>query len=88
MTQRTIKIFLNEIHSKPPKRNYITNKTDVYYIDNIWSLDFIDLKDYGLDNNRNYTYVLVLIDNFSNFGWTVPLKIKSAQAIKILSKKV
>ena len=82
MTQKNIKIFINEIYSKPPKKNYITNKTDVYHIDKIWSLDILDLKDYGPENNRNYRYVFVIIDNFSKFGWTVPLKNKNAQTIK------
>ena len=82
MTQKNIKIFINEIYSKPPKRNYATNKTDVYFINDIWSLDILDLKDYGPKNNRGYRYVLVVIDNFSKFGWTVPLKNKNAQTIK------
>ena len=82
MTQKNIKIFINEIYSKPPKRNYATNKTDVYHIDDIWSLDILDLEDYGPENNRGYRYVLVTIDNFSKFGWTVPLKNKNAQTIK------
>ena len=82
MTQKNIKIFINEIYSKPLKKNYISNKTDVYYIDDIWSLDILDLKDCGPENNRGYRYVLVVIDNFSKFGWTVPLKNKNAQTIK------
>ena len=82
MTQENIKIFINEIYSKPPKKNYATNKTDVYHIDDTWSLDILDLKDYGLKNNRGYRYVLVTIDNFSKYGWTVPLKNKNAQTIK------
>ena len=82
MTQKNIKIFINEIYSKPPKKNYATNKTDVYHIDDTWSLDILDLKDYGLKNNRGYRYVLVTIDNFSKYGWTVPLKNKNAQTIK------
>ena len=82
MTQKNIKIFINEIYSKPPRKNYATNKTDVYHIDDIWSLDILDLKDYGPENNRGYRYVLVIIDNFSKFGWTVPLKNKNAQTIK------
>ena len=82
MTQKNIKIFINEIYSKPPKKNYVTNKTDVYHIDDIWSLDILDLKDYGPENNRGYRYVLVIIDNFSKFGWTIPLKNKNAQTIK------
>ena len=74
MSQKSIKIFINEIYSKLPKKNYATNKTDVYHIDDTWSLDILDLKDYGPKNNRNYRYVLVVIDNFSKFGLTVPLK--------------
>ena len=35
-------------------KNYTTNKTDVYHIDYIWSLDILDLKDYGEDNNGGY----------------------------------
>ena len=82
MTQKNIKIFINEIYSKPPRKNYATNKTDVYHIDDIWSLDILNLKDYGPENNRGYRYVLVVIDNFSKFGWTIPLKNKNAQTIK------
>ena len=82
MTQKNIKIFINEIYSKGPKRNYVTNKTDVYHIDDIWSLDILDIKDYGPENNREYRYVLVIIDNLSKFGWTVPLKNRKAQTIK------
>ena len=82
MTRKNIKIFINEIYSKPPEKNYITNKTDVYHIDDIWSLDTLDLKDYGPENNRGYRYVLVTIDNFSKYGWKIPLKNKNAQTIK------
>ena len=81
MSQKHIKMFINEIYSKLPKKNYPTNKTDVYYIDDIWSLDILDLRDYGPENNRGYRYVLVIIDNFSKFGWTLPLK-ENAQTIK------
>ena len=52
MTQKNIKTFINEIFSKGPKKNYVTNKTNVYHIDGIWSLDILDLKDYGPENNR------------------------------------
>ena len=54
MPQKTIDVSINEIYSKPPKKNYATNKTVVYHIDDIWSLDILDLKDYGPENNRGY----------------------------------
>ena len=63
------------------KRN-ISNETDVYHFDDIWTLDILDLKDYGPENNRGYRYVLVVIDNFSKFGFTKPLQNKNAQTIK------
>ena len=68
MTEKSIEIFRNEIYSKPPKKNYATDKTDVYHIADIYSLDILDLKDYGPENNRGYRYVLVVIDIFSKFG--------------------
>ena len=74
MTQKTIKIFIDEIYSKPPKKKYATNRTDVYHLKNIWSLDILDLKDYGPENSRGYRYVLVIIVISSKFGWTIPLK--------------
>ena len=82
MSQKNIKIFIKEIYSRGPKKNYDTNKTDVYYIDDIWSLDILNLNDYGPENNRGYRYVSVIIDHFSKFGWTIPLKNKNAQTIK------
>ena len=83
MNQKNIKFFINEIYSKSPKKNYATNKADVnYHIDDIWSLDILDLKDYGPENNKGYRYVLVTIDNFSKFGWTIPIKNKNAITIK------
>ena len=78
MNQKTIEIFINEIYSKPPKNNYATKKTDVYFIDDIWILEILDPKDYGPENERGYRYVLVIIDIFSKYGWTIPLKNKNA----------
>ena len=54
MRQKSLKKFIAEIYSKGPKKNYPTNKTDVYHIDDVWSLDILDLKDYGPESNRGY----------------------------------
>ena len=91
MTQKTIKKFINEIYSKPPKKNYPTNKINkinAYHIDDIWSLDILDLKHYGSENNRNYRYVSVIVDSFSKFGFATPLKNKNAQTIKDSFEKI
>ena len=78
MTRKTIENFINEIFSKLPKKNYPTNKTGVKHNDDIRSLDLLDIKVCGPENNRGYRYVLVVFDNFSKFGWTVSIKNKLA----------
>ena len=75
-------IFIDEIYSKPPKKNYITNKINIYHIDDTWSIDLLDLNDYGPKNNRGYRYCLIVIDNFSKYGWAIPIKNKNSQTIK------
>ena len=82
MTQKTFKIFVHEIFSKGRKHYYIISKTDVSYIDDIWSCDILDLKDYGAENIRGYRYVLEVFDSFSKFGRTLLLK-KNAQTKKV-----
>ena len=82
MTQKSIRSSINESYSKRPEKTYPTNKTNVNHIDDIWSLDIFNLNDYGPENNRSYRYVLVVKDNFSKFGWTVPLQNKNIQTIK------
>ena len=50
MTQKSIKLFVNEIQSNGAKLNYATNKTDVCLIDGVftfWSQDILDIEDYG-----------------------------------------
>ena len=78
MKKDLTKIFIDEIYSKPPKKNYPTNKTIIKSIDDTRSSDLLDMNDYGPKNNKSFRYILVVIDNFSKFGWTTPLKNKYA----------
>ena len=63
------------------QKNYTRNKTDVYYIDDLCCLDIIDLKGYGAENYTGNRYILVVIDNFSTFGWIIPLTNKTSQTV-------
>ena len=76
-----MKAFIKEIYTKAPKKNYSTKKTMNKSIDDTWSSDLLDMNDYGPKNNRDYRYILVVIDNLSEFGWTIPLKYKYSQSI-------
>ena len=76
-----IKIFIDEVYSKSPHKIYETNKTMIKSIDDTWPSDLLDKNDYGPKNNRGYRYILVIIENFSKFARTIPLKNKYAQSI-------
>ena len=75
------KIFIDEFDSMSPHNNYETNKTIIKSIDDTWSSDLLDMNNYGPKNNKGYRYILVVIDNFNKFGWTIPLKNNYAQSI-------
>ena len=82
MTQKSSKIFIDEIYSKPPKRIMSRSKL-VYFVLIIFGHWIFEI-----ENIRNYRYVLVTVDNFSKFGWTIPLKNKNVQKIKDSSEKI
>ena len=75
------KIFTDETFSRPPKRNYPSNKIIYNDIDEIWSNDLADLVDYKTSNNKGYRYMLIVIDNFSKYLWAKPLKNKKSKTI-------
>ena len=75
------KIFIDEIYSKPPRKNYPTNKIVYNHIDEIWSIDLADFSDYKISNNKGYRYIFIIIDNFLKFLWAIPLKNKYSQTI-------
>ena len=82
MTKRDLtKIFIDEIYSKPPSRNYETNEIVYNPIDEIWSIDLADMIDYKISNNKGYRYIFIIIDNYSKYLWGIPLKNKYSQTI-------
>ena len=74
-------MFIDEIYSSPPKRNYPTNKIVYNHSDEIWSIDLADMIDYKISNTKGFRYIFVIIDNFSKYLWAVPLKNKNSQTI-------
>ena len=76
-----IKIFIDEIFSKSPRKNYPTSKIIYNHIDEIWSIDLADMIDYKISNNKGYRYIFIIIDNFSKYLWAIPLKNKYSQTI-------
>ena len=76
-----IKTFIDEIYSRPPKKNHPTNKKIYNHIDEIWGIDLADMVDYKTSNNKGFRYIFIIIDNFSKYLWAIPLKNKYSQTI-------
>ena len=49
-----IKVFINEIYSEPPKKNYETTKITYNHTDEICSIDIADFSDYKTSNNKGF----------------------------------
>ena len=81
MKKDLTKIFIDEIYSSPPKKNYETNKIISSHIDEIWSIDLADMVDYKISNNKGFRYIFIIIDKFSKCLWSIPLKNKKSQTI-------
>ena len=81
MKKDLTKIFIDEIYSKPPRKNYPTNKILYNHVDEIWSIDLLDMIDYKISNNKGYRYIFIIVDNFLKYLWGIPLKNEHAQTI-------
>ena len=81
MKKELIKIFIDEIYSKAPLRNYPTNKIVYNHIDEIWSIDLADFLKYKISNNKRYRYIFIKFDNLSKYLCATPLKNKYSQTI-------
>ena len=76
-----LKTFMDEIYSKAPMRNYPSYKIIYNHIDEIWSIDLADMIDYKTSNKKGFRYIFVIIDNFSENTWCIPLKNKYVETI-------
>ena len=81
MKKDNFETFINEKYSTPPKKNYQTSNIIYNHIDEIWSFDLADTIDYKISNFKGFRYIIVIIDNFSKYFWTIPLKNKNSKTI-------
>ena len=75
-----------ELH-KPVKRKFKKRRVMVNGIDKIWAADLADMKAFE-DYNDGYTFLLLVIDIFSKYGWIVPLKNKKGKTVAEALKNI
>jgi len=60
---------------KPIRRNFQRRRVYVKRIDDIWGADLVEMQEWN-KKNKGFRYLLTVIDVFSKFAWSIPLKDK------------
>ncbi|PFX22179.1 hypothetical protein AWC38_SpisGene13318 [Stylophora pistillata] len=76
----------DELH-KPIKRNFTRRRIIVNHIDEIWAADLVEMQKFS-KWNKDYRYLLMVIDVFSKYGWIEPLKDKRGESISQAFKTI
>ena len=77
---------VKEIH-KAARKNFPRRHVILRGIDDLWQADLAEFRQYSRDN-KGYKYILVVIDCFSKFLFTEPLKSKTGKEVADAMKKV
>ena len=72
---------------KPVRKRFPRNSYTVTNIDDVWEMDLADLSSLSKYNDK-YKYLLNLIDIFSRYAWSIPLKYKTATSITAALKSL
>ena len=63
-----------KLHRFPRRKIFSPN------VDRIWTMDLMVVEKYS-KQNKNYKYILVVLDIFSRFAWARPLKTKTGKEV-------
>lgn len=78
--------IVRELH-RSARRNYPRRRIVIKGFDETWQADLADLSSHARENTGN-KFILVVIDCFSKYLWTEPLKNKSAATVTEAMKKI
>lgn len=75
----------DELH-KPVRRKFEKRHVFARKVDDIWAADLVDMQYYSR-TNKGFKYLLMIIDVFSKYGWSIPLKNKTgAEMVRAFSE--
>lgn len=72
---------------RPAKINFERRTVILNGLNDMFDADSVDMQGYYREN-KGYKYILVVINCFSKFVWTLPLKTKTGQMIDAMEKTV
>ena len=68
-----------ELH-KPVRHKFTRRNVLINEIDDVWSCDLVEMQEWSKEN-KGYRYMLNVIDVFSKYAWSIPLKDKKATTV-------
>lgn len=71
--------LVEELH-RPARINFPRRRTIIKGLDDLWQMDLGQLDRYA-KVNKNFKYILTVIDCFSKFIWAKPLKTKTGEEV-------
>ena len=72
---------------KPKQKVFPRRRIFSPNVDNIWTMDLLDLQKLSRVN-RKFKYILVVLDVFSRFAWARPLKSKGGECVKTVLQNI
>lgn len=77
---------VNELH-KPARKNYERRRVVIKNLNDLWQADLVEMLPYA-KQNKGYRYILVVINAFSKYVWTHPVKKKSAEEVTLAMEHI
>lgn len=77
---------VNELH-RPARRNFKRRRVILKGLNDLYQADLVEMIPYA-KINRNYRYILIVINAFSKFVWAYPIKRKSGKEVTEAMNKV
>jgi len=65
----------DELH-KSVRRKFQRRQVISYEVDDVWSCDLVEMQEWSKEN-KGYRYMLNVVDAFSKYAWSIPLKDKT-----------
>ena len=72
-------VWRSQLH-KPVRRKFGKRQVFAKQIADIWAADLVDMTTFSR-SNRDYKFLLTVIDVYSKYGWIVPLKNKTGKEV-------
>ena len=72
------------------KRKFQRRHVNAFSIDDVWGADLVDMREWE-KQNKGYKYMLNVIDVFSKYAWSIPMKNKTGvttlEALRKIAKE-